>query len=217
MTRDAEKSVGNLTNEERSKLFPIILSEYDPAWREWYSEEKEKLLRLIGGDRIVRITHIGSTAVPGLVAKPTIDILLEVAGSADMDADLESMIALMPKNEYVCLREQTIPTNDIALFLKGYSAAGFAEKVYHIHVRRHGDWDEVHFRDYLLAHPEAAEQYGNLKRELMEQYEHDRDGYTEAKGEFIEAVTKRARGIAEKMDDFFIARLDAYEDKPENP
>ena len=75
-----------------------------------------------------------------------------------------------------------------------------------------GDWDEVHFRDYLLAHPEAAEIYGKLKRELKEKHERDRDGYTNAKGEFVEAVTKRARGIVEKMYEFFVARLDIYED-----
>ena len=197
-----------LLEAERAELFPIILCEYNPNWPLWYAEEKERLIRLIGNDSVVRISHIGSTAVPGLTAKPTIDILLEIAKSAN----LEKLIVSVPDDEYICLRDQTIPTNDLALFLKGYNVSGFAERVFHIHVRYPGDWDEVHFRDYLLAHPEAAETYGKLKRELKDKHEHDRDGYTDAKGEFIEAVTKRARGIAEKMDDFFVARLDIYED-----
>jgi len=204
MTRE----INELSDEERARLFPIILSEYDPAWLHWFAEEKERLTMLIGAVKIVRVEHIGSTAVPGLVAKPTIDVLLEVSENADIDM----LISSMPENEYICLCQQTIPTNDLVLFLKGYTPCGFAEKVYHIHVRYPGDWDEIRFRDYLLAHPEAADAYSILKRKLKGQYEHDRDGYTDAKGEFIQAVTRRAKNLAEKMDDFFIARLDIYED-----
>ena len=189
----------DMTEDERAALFPIILSEYNPEWSHWYAEEKERLTLLIGMEKIVRIEHIGSTAIPGLLAKPTVDILLEVAENTDV----ESLVASMPDNEYICLRQQTIPTNDLVLFIKGYTPSGFAEKVFHIHVRYRGDWDEIHFRDYLLAHPEAADVYSTLKRKLKEQYEHDRDGYTNAKGEFIQAVTRRAKNLAERMDDFF--------------
>ena len=182
MTKDVDK----LSDAERAVLFPVILSEYNPAWVNWYAEEKERLVMLLGANTIVRCEHIGSTAVPGLVAKPTVDILLEVADNTDMD----NLIASTPDNEYICLRQQTIPTDDLVLFLKGYTSSGFAEKVYHIHVRYPGDWDEIHFRDYLLAYPEAASAYSILKRKLKEQFEHDRDGYTDAKGEFIRAVTR---------------------------
>ncbi|MCL2153264.1 MAG: protein-L-isoaspartate(D-aspartate) O-methyltransferase [Oscillospiraceae bacterium] len=189
----------DITDEERANLFPIILSEYNPAWPHWYTEEKERLTMLIGMEKIVRIEHIGSTAISGLMAKPTVDILLEVAENTRVDY----LIASMPDNEYICLRQQTIPTNDLVLFIKGYTPSGFAKKVFHIHVRYPGDWDEIHFRNYLLAHPEAADIYSILKRKLKEQYEHNRDGYTNAKGEFIQAVTRRAKNLAERMDDFF--------------
>ena len=161
----------DMTEEERAALFPIILSEYNPLWQEWYAAEKERLSQLIGTEMIVRISHIGSTAIPGLLSKPTVDILLEVAN----DTEIEKLISYLPDTEYICLRQQTIPTNDLVLFLKGYTPSGFAEKVFHIHVRYPGDWDEIHFRDYLLAHPVAADAYSILKRELIEQYEHDRD------------------------------------------
>ena len=183
------KEVG-MTDEERAKLYPIILSEYDPAWPEWYAEEKEKLIRLIGDENIVRIIHIGSTAVPGLTAKPTIDILMEIAENVD----IEKLADALPGDEYICLREQTIPTSDRVLFLKGYTDAGFAEKAFHIHVRSPGDWDEIYFRDYLIAHPEAADAYATLKRGLKEKYEFDRDGYTNVKSEFVKDITNRARG-----------------------
>lgn len=187
-----------MTGEERAKLFPIILSEYNPAWPQWYAKEKARLIRLIGAGNTVRVTHIGSTAVPGLIAKPTVDILLEIAENSD----IEKLTASLPGVEYICLRQQTIPAPDRVMFLKGYTSDGFAGRVYHIHVRYPGDWDEVHFRDYLIARPEAADAYAALKRGLKEQFEHDRDGYTNAKGEFIKAVTKRAKSIVEEEREF---------------
>ncbi|MDF2656895.1 MAG: dephospho-CoA kinase/protein folding accessory protein [Bacillota bacterium] len=70
---------------------------------------------------------------------------------------------------------------------------GFADKVFHIHVRNPGDWDELHFRDYLISHPEVAVKYAELKRSLFKGFEHDRDGYTASKGEFIRTITMKAR------------------------
>jgi GrpB-like predicted nucleotidyltransferase (UPF0157 family) len=147
---------------------------------------------LIDIKNIVRISRIGSTSVPGLMAKPTVDILLEINEAADID----KLIAALPSPEYICLNEAalTIPTPPPHLmFLKGYLPNGFAEKVYHTHVRYPGDWDELRFRDYLITHPEAAVEYTELKRKLFKDYEHDRDGYTEAKGVFIKEITKKAR------------------------
>lgn len=111
--------------ERQARIYPIILSEYNPAWPEWYAEEKANLERLIGGDRIARISHIGSTSVPGLFAKPTIDILLEI----EKNTDIEEIITALSDNEYICLRQQTIETLDYVMFLKGYLSDGFAEKV----------------------------------------------------------------------------------------
>jgi len=78
-------------------------------------------------------------------------------------------------------------------FNKGYTPEGFAEKVFHLHIRFPGDWDELYFRDYLRGHKEVADEYGRLKIKLKEQYEHDRDGYTEAKAGFVKKWTKKAR------------------------
>ncbi|HCS74324.1 MAG TPA: hypothetical protein DIW17_10670 [Clostridiales bacterium] len=178
------------TDEERqARIYPIILSEYNPAWPEWFAEEKANLERLIGKDNIARISHFGSTSVPGLLAKPTVDILLEIKENTD----IEKLIASLTDNEYICLRQQTIETLDCIMFLKGYLPDGFAEKVYHIHVVRSGDWNErLFFRNYLISHPEAAAEYAELKRSLLGDFEHNRDGYTVAKGEFIRRITKLA-------------------------
>ena len=84
------------------------------------------------------------------------------------------------------------------MFLKGYLPNGFAEKVFHIHIRYPGDEDtqnKLIFRDYLINHPNAAVEYAALKRRLFNDYEHDRDAYTEAKSEFVLNIIKEARVI----------------------
>ena len=77
------------------------------------------------------------------------------------------------------------------MFMKGYTLQGFAKRVYHLHVRYPGDWDELYFRDYLKRHREAAEEYGKLKIGLQKKYEHDRDAYTRAKTDFVRECTKK--------------------------
>ena len=203
------RALAEMTQKERSVLFPIVLCEHDPAWAEWFAKEKANIERLIGLDCIFHITHYGSTAVPGLLAKPTVDILVEIK----TDTNVKELKDAMPYPEYIQMPESDnadVPPLHL-MYVKGYTENGFAEKVYHIHVRYPGDWDEIYFRDYLIAHPEAADAYAALKQSLKEQFEHDRDGYTDAKGEFINAVTKRARNLAEKMDDFFAARIGIYD------
>lgn len=188
----APKPLEQVTDEERTRLFPIILSEYNPAWPQWFAEEKENLLCLIGAENIARISHYGSTSVSGLLAKPTVDILLEI----NEDTDIDNLITSLQYPEYICLNPPTTPSEPPHLmFLKGYTSTGFAEKVYHIHVRYPGDWDELYFRNYLIAHPETAAEYATLKAKLHKDFEYDRDGYTDAKSAFIRAVTEKARKL----------------------
>jgi len=125
-----------------------------------------------------------------LVAKPTVDILLEIKE----DANVSKLIDALSSPEYICLNPPDMKTSPPHLmFLKGYTPTGFAEKVYHIHVYYPGDHDELRFRDYLIAHPEVAAEYAALKHKLHKEYEYDREGYTNAKGEFIRSITEKAR------------------------
>ncbi|MPM95480.1 hypothetical protein SDC9_142634 [bioreactor metagenome] len=78
------------------------------------------------------------------------------------------------------------------VFNKGYTPNGLDEKVYHLHVRYSGDWDELYFRDYLQKYPQVADEYGRLKLELAGRCRHDRDGYTNAKADFIRKYTRLA-------------------------
>lgn len=134
-----------MTLEELWQLFPIELSGHDPAWAGWYEDEKAALLEALG-DAVARIDHIGSTAVAGIQAKPIVDILLQVAPSSDA----EEVRRLLAESGWLMMSEQAEP-DARSDWNKGYTPDGFAEKVYHLHVRPVGDWDELHFRDFIKA------------------------------------------------------------------
>ena len=76
---------------------------------------------------------------------------------------------------------------------KGYTDKGFADRVFHIHLRYDGDNDELYFRDYMNSHPELAKEYEELKISLWKKYEHNRDAYTDAKSAFVKRYTKCAK------------------------
>ncbi|MFQ7236844.1 MAG: GrpB family protein, partial [Enterococcus hulanensis] len=151
------KNLEEMTLEELWELFPIILKEHRAEYADWYEEEQQNLTKLLAEFEIQRINHIGSTSVEGLIAKPIVDILLELPEGYD----LEKVTALLEKAGWILMikdkEKQTLDLN------KGYTPAGFAEQVYHLHVRALGDWDELYFRDYLQKYPEAARQYEELK------------------------------------------------------
>lgn len=170
--------------ETLAKLFPISLEPHDASWESHYLLEKD-FLQSILGDQMMRLHHIGSSAVPGLIAKPIVDILLEIAP----DVDLAALTEKLRDNGYIV----NTPQKDVIMYLRGYTPLGFEGQAVHIHVRYSGDWDELYFRDYLILHPDIANEYGALKRMLKERYTNDRDGYTEAKGEFVRKYTASAR------------------------
>lgn len=183
------KPLEQMTNEELWQLFPIILREYDPAWPENFEREAALIREAAGPQNIVRLSHCGSTAVPGLTAKPTVDILMEISRAAPPEQIFDALAAL----GYLRSPQPDNPAPHMTL-LKGYTPQGFAERVFHVHVRYHGDWDELYFRDYLRENPGTAGEYAALKAGLRTRYAHDRDGYTGAKTDFIRGVTARARG-----------------------
>lgn len=184
MQTGKREDFSKVTPKMLMQLFPVILTEYNPEFKIRYEEEKIFLQEVLG-DNIIRINHYGSTSVKGLLAKPTIDILLEVS----TDTDLSSWTEIMLDSGYVVNNSD----KDIIIFLKGYTPRGFVGQAYHIHVRHSGDYDELYFRDYLIAYPEIAAAYAELKRGLKDKFEFDRDGYTAAKSDFIAKHTQTAR------------------------
>lgn len=183
-----KQSLSDMSLEELWRLFPIILHHHNSAYSDWYLEQKMQLEKVLGKEVVLRINHIGSTAVEGLMAKPTIDILLEV----NKECNKDWLKQQLSKLGWVLMSSQDKPEWSM-VWNKGYTTEGFAEKVFHLHVRYLGDWDELYFRDYLIVNPHIADKYGMLKQELQKKYEFNRDGYTEAKTEFVQQYTKEAR------------------------
>lgn len=178
------KTLSEMTLEELWELFPIILTEHQETWGDWYDEEQQRLVSILPPENI-RISHIGSTAINNIWAKPIIDILVELPISLPM----ESVKEILVQNGYICMSEQSNKKS----FNRGYTSEGFAEKVFHLHLRYWGDNDELYFRDYMNANPSLAKQYEELKLSLWKKFEHDRDGYTFAKTNFVAEQTDKAK------------------------
>ena len=178
------KKLSEMSLEELWQLFPIYLTEHNEVWAAWYADEERHLKNHLAAERIKRISHIGSTAVKGIWAKPIIDILVEAAP----ESDLQQLKPILEKAGYLCMSESPGRLS----FNKGYTENGFAERVFHLHLRKAGDNDELYCRDYLNAHPDAAKQYEKLKLSLWKQYEHNRDAYTESKTAFVKEYTQKA-------------------------
>ena len=184
------KDLGQLSTAELGKLFPIIISDPNPKWKEIYQIEKTNIIKLLGLDIVKRIEHIGSTAIPNLKSKPTIDILLEINDNVDANRIIE----LLKKLEYHFISKPENPPPHM-MFAKGYSKEGFIGQTYHIHVRFEGNWNEIIFRDYLINNPEIAKEYSDLKLELAKKYKNNREAYTEGKTDFIKKVINKSKKI----------------------
>lgn len=175
------KQLDELSLEELYKLFPITIEEYDAKYKSWYLE-KEKEVKELLGERIVRISHIGSTAIEGMPCKPIVDILVEVGSKTIQDCTilLESNWTLMGKWE-----------NPFRIgFNQGYLPTGYAEKVFHLHLVVKGNPNQLYFRDMLNENKEFFDQYINLKRRLLDVSEGNRKVYTAGKTEFVHKVSE---------------------------
>ena len=179
------KKLYEMSLEELWEIFPIFLFEHNDEWKNWYKDEKANILLLIPNEKIYRISHIGSTYIPTIWAKNIVDILLEIKNNEDFQFVKDRLL----KNNWLCMSEdeKRISMN------KGYTEKGFAKKVFHLHIRLVGDNDELYFRDYLFENSEIAKEYEKLKLSLWEKFEHNRDAYTESKGEFIKKYTEIAK------------------------
>lgn len=182
------KELSEMTLEELWELFPIYLTEHKTEWHTWYEEERIRLQSCLPMSDIVRISHIGSTAINKIWAKPIIDILIEIKPGCGFkhisNAIQHAGYTLMSSDE------KRISFN------KGYTSSGFEEKVFHLHVRCENDNDEIYFRDYLNANPDIAYEYQKLKLKLWPEFVHDRNGYTDRKSDFVKFYTEKAKFCA---------------------
>lgn len=173
---------------------PINVVDYDPAWPEVFAAEAARHVRYFPPGAIRRLEHIGSTAVPGLAAKPVIDILV---GVDDLALVRDEVAPRMEADGYDCFWRPT-SGDDVGPFYPWFIGRDVSgSRISHIHVVTMDNaeqWDRVAFRDFLRRHPETAEEYARLKRDLAGRFATDRARYTEEKTEFIRRVTHLAVG-----------------------
>lgn len=166
---------------------PVVLVPYDSTWPSRFTEERDLIAKALGG-RAVAIEHIGSTAVPGLLAKPKIDIMLGIRRLSEAPACIGALEII--GYAYRPDAEADIP--DRRYLDKGPPGA----RTHHVHMVEFGGpfWmRQLLFRNFLRLHPDRAAAYGALKEELAAKYGTDRAGYTDAKGPFVLATVADAR------------------------
>jgi GrpB-like predicted nucleotidyltransferase (UPF0157 family) len=163
---------------------PIEIVAYDPSWRRGFEDESAILRRALTEWLAGPIEHIGSTAIPGLAAKPVIDIM---AGVLTLEASRPAIAAV------TALGYSYAPYRPVVEHW--FCKPSRAFRTHHLHLIPIGTagWVRpVAFRDYLRAHPEVAAEYEALKYRLAAEHRLDREAYTEAKRPFIDRITAMA-------------------------
>lgn len=173
----------------------IELVPYDPSWPTLGALEIQKLREILPIQHVLDIQHVGSTAIPGLLAKPIIDIQIAVDSLSAIKLQAISQLKTLG---YAFWDENPDPTR--LFFVKGMPPYGTKREA-HVHIVEPASkhWqDKLQFRDYLLAHPKAAHDYAQLKQKLAEQYPYDREQYTQSKASFIADILRLARQKSDK-------------------
>jgi GrpB-like predicted nucleotidyltransferase (UPF0157 family) len=168
----------------------VEIVDYDSRWPLLFDEEARRLRSVLDPSLVVGLEHFGSTAIPGLSAKPIIDILIAVRSLAAAQA---TFVEALRRLDYVYWADN--PKKDRMFFVKGMPPFG-SKRSHHVHVTEpQGEmWQRLVFRDYLRAHPEEAETYQRLKKRLVDEHQTDREAYTDAKSAYVAGVMRKATG-----------------------
>lgn len=160
-----------------------ILLPYQSSWKEKFNQEKKKLLEVFSV-KAIAIEHIGSTSIPGLSAKPIIDIAVLIEKAEEGDGFVESL------KEFGYWHDEPSSSGERHFFRKGSPTEFHLSMAYK---DKGGFWDrQILFRDYLRANPEARDEYDKLKKDLLEKDPTGRDQYIKGKTEFVQKTLKLA-------------------------
>ena len=165
----------------------VIIVDYNPQWPHMYEEERARIQDAIG-DCLIDIQHVGSTSIPGLSAKPILDIMPVIREISLVASCVKPLEVL----GYAYFGENGIPGRH---YFRKPTGITTKPHLVHLHIleKGHDQWAMMLlFRDYLRLHPESALQYDVLKRELAEKYGFDRVGYTDAKESFVRSIIRAA-------------------------
>ncbi len=170
----------------------VAVTPYDPRWKEMFEQERLHLQSCLPRDLTGRIEHFGGTSIPGLASKPIVDMLVE---TTSLDQTQQRVVPILESQGYDYFWRPTWGDDTppwCAWFIKRDQNG---DRTHHIHfIEPHFEhWDRLLFRDYLIAHPKVAAEYGELKMKLAATHPNDRIAYTQAKNDFIRRVTARAK------------------------
>ena len=184
----------------------VAIAPYNPLWPVMFEEERLHLLGCLPNELLGRIEHFGSTAVPGLAAKPIIDMLVEVTNLEETQRRIAPILEAQGYDYFWRPSWNDNAPPFYAWFIKRDSKGN---RTHHIHmVESHFEhWDRLLFRDYLIEHPAAAREYEALKRKFAGAYANDRIAYTGAKGDFIKATTEKAKQYYGKAGQAHVPRI----------
>jgi GrpB-like predicted nucleotidyltransferase (UPF0157 family) len=170
----------------------VAIVPYDPVWPKIFEEEAAFLRRKLPQNLVRRIEHFGSTSVPGLSAKPIIDILVEVSSLEDTK---KQIVPILDAEGYEYFWRPAFGNDGPPYYTWFIKRNSEGKRTHHIHMVEEDSelWDRLYFRDYLRQFPTEAKRYDELKRKLSEEYSNDRVKYTEEKSDFILSVTKKAK------------------------
>ncbi len=173
----------------------VHLVDYDPRWPALYAAEAAHVQDALPAGLVHAVEHFGSTAIPGMVAKPVIDILVAVHS-----VEQARTAAVAPKAALGYAFWADNPKRDRLFFVKGLPPAA-PHRTHHVHMTELGSemWHRLLFRDYLRAYPDEAARYVALKRDLAVRHHTDREAYTAAKAAYVDDVMAKAeRAAAER-------------------
>ncbi|MGJ0485251.1 MAG: GrpB family protein [Methylomicrobium sp.] len=187
-----EDKVARVVKEE------VAVVPYDPCWPELFEQERLHLLSCLPADLVKRIEHFGSTAVPGLAAKPIVDILVEVTS---LDETRQRIAPILEAQGYDYFWRPSWGDDTPPFYAWFIKRDTNGNRTHHIHMiePQFEHWDRLLFRDYLIEHPAIALEYSNLKMRLSGAHQNDRVAYTQAKSEFIHRVTEMADRFYQKV------------------
>ena len=165
----------------------IEIVPYDPGWPESFQREREHLLACCPADLIVEIVHFGSTAVPGLAAKPIVDILVEVRS---LEETKQRIAPILEAQGYDYFWRPTSGNDTPPYYAWFIKRDAKGKRTHHIHMldKEHSYWNQLRFQEYLIEKPKTAAEYEQLKYRLAAEFPDDRVAYTSGKGNFIRKV-----------------------------
>jgi GrpB-like predicted nucleotidyltransferase (UPF0157 family) len=170
----------------------VAIVAYDPAWPRRFEQERDRLRACLPADLVRRIEHFGSTSVPGMQAKPIVDLLVEVT---DLEETRRRIAPLLEGQGYDYFWRPTKGDDGPPFYAWFIKRDATGARTHHVHmVEAHFEhWDALYFRDYLIEMPAVAREYAALKLRLAERHGSDRTAYHEGKSEFVLATTARAK------------------------